>query len=497
MAPKNPIASRPWLALIGLLLPACATGARPGAAPLLDTVRTLASPEFGGRLAGTAGYDRAAAFAADRFRALGLRPAGDDGFFQRLTLETNEIDACGLALPGGAGLTLGRDYLCRGFTGSGTFTAPVVFAGYGLSFPEQGYDDYAAIDVRGKVVLVFKDPPAWTLDAAGWGAAPLPRPKARVAESHGAVGLLMVSPPSAKARAPIGSVLHGEGTQPLSLPQLHVAPAVAERLLAGSGTSLEDLQRDIDGQHRPRSLALAGEVAIDVRARYRADGPTENVVAILEGLDPALRDEYVVIGAHLDHVGTQIAPGGERVLFPGANDDASGTAAVLGIAQEFGAARRRPKRSIVFVLFASEEQGTLGSRYFVEHAPVPLDRIVAMLNLDCIGHGSGQINLGSGKSFPALHALVLRQARNGEVGGDTWFGGGPAAEPFFARGVPTAYFHTADSYTHLHLPSDSPDTLRPDLLARTARLAYRAAREIARGRYRREMAVPDPKATSK
>ena len=464
---------------------------------LVKDVRTLASPKFAGRLAGSPGYDEAARWAARRLEKLGLRPGGDGGgYLQGFPLEYNAIESCRLAIASGGGapraLAIPADFTCRGFTGSGNVSAPVVFAGFGLSLPERGWDDYAGLDVAGKIVLVFKDPPPFEPPRAaegvkGWGDASLPRPKALNAQAHGAVGLLMVSlPKDGKIGPPIASVLHGPGAHPAAFPQQHVSGAVAEALLAGSGVTLESLAKEIVAAKAPRSRALPSSATMTVAARYRADQPAANVVAILPGGDPELRGEAVVVGAHLDHVGTQ-----EGVLWPGANDNASGSAALLAVAEAFSRSHRPPRRTLVFVLFAAEEQGLHGSKWFVDHSPYPADRIVAMLNLDCVGHGDA-LQLGSGKSAPVLWEL----ARSLDADGDrvtieeTWAGGGADATPFHEQGVPTLYFATKKSYTHLHQASDRPETLNPALLEKVARLAFRTARSVSDGAYDREAVKP-------
>jgi hypothetical protein len=464
---------------------------------LMKDVRTLASPKFGGRLAGSPGYDEAARWAAKRFEKLGLRPGGDaGGYLQVFPLEYNAIESCRLSITpaGGAprALAIPEDFTCRGFTGSGTVSAPVVFAGFGLSLPDRGWDDYAGLDVAGKIVLVFKDappfdPPRAAEGVKGWGDATLPRPKALAAQARGAVGLLMVSlPKNGKVGPPIASVLHGPGEQPAGFPQQHVSGAVAAQLLAGSGATLESLAKEIAEAKAPRSRPLGSKAAMTVVAKYRPDQPAANVVAILPGGDPELRGRVVVLGAHLDHVGTQ-----EGVLWPGANDNASGSAALLAVAEAFAKSHRPPRQTLVFVLFAAEEQGLNGSRWFAERMPYPPDQVVAMLNIDCVGHGDG-LQLGGGKSAPHLWELARTLDAAGEriTIADTWAGGGADATPFHEKGIPTLYFASTKSYTHLHQASDRPETLNPALLEKIARLAFRTARSVSDGAYDRETVAP-------
>jgi hypothetical protein len=454
------------------------------AADLMKTVEYLASPRLAGRLAGSPGYMTAARELAGRFRRMGLKPGAGGGFFQPLEIEYDEIGACRLALvlPDGATreLRLGPDFVARGLTGAGAFRAPVVFAGYGLSVPEKGYDDYAGLDARGSIVLAFKEPPPFRMDSLGWGTSTLPRPKGLTAAAHGARGLLLVSVPNQPhPQKPIGSTLEGAGPQDERFPRLQVDVPVAQAMVRPAGLDLGALQAAIDSTKRPHSQALGLSARVGVEARYHAKQPSVNVVGRIEGTDPALRDQVLVIGAHLDHVGSQ---GG--IYFPGANDNASGAAAVVAIADAFARGGPPPKRSVLFVLFTSEESGLDGSKYFVGHPPVPLERIVAYFNLDCIGHGDS-IQVGSGKTSPKLWQL----ARDLDARGarltieETWGGGGADAAPFAEQKIPTIYFASRYSYTHLHLPSDQPATLNPSLYEALARLVYRTAWQVAEGGY--------------
>jgi hypothetical protein len=452
---------------------------------LMKTVEYLASPRLQGRLAGGPGYMQAAREMARRFRGLGLTPGGEDGFFQTLSVEYNEIDVCDLELirPDGStrSLALGSDFDCRGLTGSGEFTAPVVFVGYGLSQPEKGYDDYAGIDARGKIVLALKDAPPFKPDTTGWGESTLPRPKGHVAAAHGALAMLLVSPPNrAHPQKPIGSMLEGEGEQDERFPSLQVDIPVAEELVLATGLKLGDLQARIDSTRAPHSCGLAATARVHVKAGYRPKQPSVNVVGVLRGSDPGLAGEYLVVGAHLDHVGSQA----HDIYFPGANDNASGAAAVLAVAGAFARGGARPKRSLIFALFTSEEAGLYGARHFVAHPPAPKESLVAYINLDCVGHGDS-IEVGGGKTSPRLWQLVRDLDERGArlMVEATWPGGGADAAPFAEAGIPTLYFASKPSYTYLHLPSDTPATLNPPLLEAIARLVYRAAWRMAQDGY--------------
>ena len=453
---------------------------------LIKNVKILTSPDFDGRLPGSEGYNKAAQFAADKLYELGLKFAGDDLYFQYLNVEYNKIESPAVFKSIVDGDTvngeIGKDFVLRGFTGSNSFTLPVVFCGYGISRPDLHYDDYEGINVKNKIVIVFKQNPKWKNDDKDWGTN-YPREKSLVAKKHGAKGILFISLPNdAKPQPLIGSVMHGEGEQPIDFPQLHISLDAANTLLSKTGFSISDCQTKIDEKKKPLSMNLTTKAQIEVSAIYEQNARTMNVIAMIEGSDLKLKDEYVIVGAHLDHVGSQAG-----LLFPGANDNASGSAAVLEIAKAFTNGGLQPKRSIVFVLFASEEQGLNGAKHFVESWKKGYDKIVAMINMDCIGYGDS-IQVGNGLSAPNLWEVAnqIDETSFNSMVERTWKGGGADATPFHEKGIPCLYFVTTNSYDHLHLPSDKVETLNPVLYEKVVKLAHLTVMEIANGNYVRE-----------
>lgn len=453
---------------------------------LLKNVKVLTSAEFDGRLPGGEGYDKAAQFAANKFSELGLKPADDKKYFQLFNVEHNEIDTPAVFKSiienDTVDYQLGKDFVLRGFTGSNKFTLPVVFCGYGISRPDLHYDDYAGINVKNKIVIVFKQNPKWKIDDRDWGTN-YPREKSLAAKKHGAKGILFISLPNDEKPQPlIGSVMHGEGEQPIDFPQLHISLEAANRLLSRTCITISECQTRIDKKKKPLSINLFTKAVVEVNAKYEKNAGTMNVVGMIEGSDPKLKNEFVIIGAHLDHVGSQAG-----LLFPGANDNASGSAAVLEIAKAFVKGGLKPKRSVIFVLFASEEQGLNGAKHFVDSWNKDYNKITAMLNLDCVGYGDS-IQVGNGKSSPNLWEITNQIDKKSfrYMVDKTWSGGGADATPFYEKGIPCLYFVTTNSYDHLHLPSDKVETLNPELYETLVKLAYLTARKVADGSYNRE-----------
>ena len=453
---------------------------------LLNYDKILSSPEYGGRLPGSEGYNKAAQFAADQFAQFGLKPSGDKNYFQYFNVEYNQIDSPAvfkvITLTDTTNYQLGSDFVLRGFTGSNKFTLPVVFCGYGISRPDLGYDDYAQVNVKNKIVMVFKYNPGWKIKDSSWGEN-YPREKSLTAKKHGAKGILFVSLPNDKEPQPlIGSVLHGEGEQPVDFPQLHISLDAADKLLSGNGFTIKGCQTKIDKEKQPFSMNLAAKAVVEVNAHYEKNAGTMNVAGMIEGSDSLLRNEYVIIGGHLDHVGTQAG-----LLFPGANDNASGASGVMEIAKAFTKNNIKPKRSVIFVLFASEEQGLNGAKHFVASWKGDYGKITAMFNLDCIGYGDS-IKIGNGKSAPALWQLAKSIDENNDkmMVDETWKGGGADASPFHDKGIPCLYFVTTNSYDHLHQPSDTVETLNGPLFEKIVNLAYKTTVEVSDGNYKRE-----------
>ncbi len=454
---------------------------------MMKNISFFSSEKLEGRFPASKGYDKAADYAAAYFQYLGLNPYLDNTYFQLVPVEYNEFTGPVKLEKIEHGKIVKhydhrKDFVCRGFSGKGKFTAPVVFCGYGVTFSEYGYDDYSNVDVKDKIVLVFKQNPAWAKDVKGLSEL-LTRYKANNGEKHGAKAILFVTTPNmADPQKPIGSLMDGAGVQNPDFPQMQISLELANELLEKSGRKLSEIQKSIDSLKKPVSIETNDSLFIEVNTAYEKERMSKNIIAFLPGSDEELKSEYVVIGAHLDHVGKQ-----GDIYFPGANDNASGSSAVMEIARAFVKSEVKPKRSIVFVLFTSEEQGLFGSKFFTEQAPVPIEKTVAMLNLDCIGHGDS-IQVGGGLSAPVLWEI----ARSNDsvytqlMIDKTWYGGGADAQAFFDKGIPILYFASKNSYTHLHLTTDTPETLNKNLLEKMAKLAYLVALDVANGNYEKE-----------
>lgn len=358
-------------------------------------IAALASDANEGRQTGSDGYLRAGETVERRFREIGLNPAGERGFRQEVALEEQRIGYAGsrAALIGADGsetqITLGADMLISagGGPAASRIDAPLVFIGYGLHLPEQGHDDLAGLDLRGKIAVIIAGGPA---DIPGPVKASNRAERSKLLAKAGALGYIALTPPAQieipwerqKLLSTQSGMYLADRTlrsTPDGFLSASFDPGQSELLFAGTGHSFAELAALADASAPLPRFALPLRLTATL-ATERRPLTSPNVVAMLRGSDPVLRREYVVISAHLDHVGIGAPINGDRI-YNGAMDDASGVAAVLDIAGRLKAGRR-PKRSFLFVIVTAEEKGLLGSGYFARRPTVPKQAIVADLNFD-------------------------------------------------------------------------------------------------------------------
>lgn len=374
-------------------------------------IKVLAADSMRGRLTGSDDYLHAAEYVVSQFKADGLRPAGVNGYYQPVRFDVTRVIApqssVSLLVDGKPEpLMLGRDaVLSSRAIQPKAIEAPLVFIGYGLHLPEAKYDDFNSPEMqmsslKGKIVVFINGGPAdlpgalksfartsplqkALKDAGAVGSISIPTPKSmdfgweRIASSASQPGMRLSADPNDAAVAAAHPDLADIHQMMFSAT---FNPAQAEKLFAGTGHTFSELLALADAQKPLPRFALNKTLTATVTTENdRVESP--NIVAKLEGSDPVLKSEYVLVSAHLDHLGVG-APIKGKTIYPGAMDDASGVASVLEIAKSFSETRERPKRSILFVIFTGEEKGLLGSRYFAGRPTVPGKRIVADLNMD-------------------------------------------------------------------------------------------------------------------
>src|ERR1700738_2778321 len=433
----------------------------------LADIRALTTPAMEGRGDGSPGLTRAAALIERRFRSLGLKPAGKNSYLQPFSVITGAKlkENNHLTILNGAAkrnLKLNQDFVPFSFSSSGESSGPIVFAGYGASASEFNYDDYAHLDVKDKIVVVLRyEPAGFSAKSAHTGLTEHSQliTKAINARNHGAKAVLVIN---GKLRdgeedqlTRFGSV---SGPENAGILFVQVKNAAAQEWFAVAGKSLADIQNQINISSKPESFAFPSNLQISLSVGIESTRATvNNVLAYL----PGKTDEYVIIGAHYDHLGRgyydSLAPSQIGQIHPGADDNASGTAGVLELARLLAPMEGQLQRGILFASFAGEELGLLGSAEWVKEPTLPLDKAVAMLNMDMIGRIKDDKvyigGVGTGADFKSL----LEQEQSKAPFKFEYSAGGYSASDhtsFVAKQIPVLFFFSG-LHSDYHKPSDT------------------------------------------
>jgi hypothetical protein len=424
-----------------------------------------------GRGAGTRGIGRVANLIEQRYKTLGLQPAGSKSYFQPFTVITGAKLKDGNRLEVDDGKTkqelkLNQDFVPLSFSASGEVAGPVAFAGYGATAPEFGYDDYAHLDVRDKIVVILRYEPAGF--AAKTGNAGLTQhsqliSKAINARNHGAKAVILVNgkPPENEedVLTKFGSV---NGPENAGIVIVQAKNDAAGSWFAGSGKSLAEIQDQISTTSTPDSFAFPETLRIAIGANIEKTRATvNNVLAYL----PGKTDEYIIIGAHYDHLGygnvDSLAPSQIGKIHPGADDNASGTAGVLELARLLAPRKGQLQRGILFADFAGEELGLLGSAEWVKEPTRPIEKAVAMINMDMIGRIKDEKVFIGGTGTGATFKEVLDAEKGKFPFHVEYSASGYSASDhtsFVVRKIPVLFFFSG-LHSDYHKPSDTWDKI--------------------------------------
>ncbi len=424
----------PVVALSGwLLLTACASRREPEPEPelirptyaalapqaLYSHVAYLAADSLEGRRAGTAGESLAAEYIRDTFRHYGLEPAVP-GYFQPFNFpdfvtlgDGNRLSYMTPNRLRSVNLRLNRDFRPLGISNSGQVSGPLVFAGYGIRSPEPEYNDYAEIDVTGKVLLILTETPAGSSAVSPFAGHRAPMKKALIARLRGAVAVLLVTGPADDPEDSLLPLTQEPNGLDAGLPVVHLTRRAADSLLAKEHLTIAQLQQEINRTRLPLSHAVVGvTVSLSTNLRQEEAG-SQNVLATLPGAG-ALKEQWVVLGAHYDHLGLG-GPGSDsavperRAVHNGADDNASGVAVMLEVAHYLAdnPSPAEDRRSVMFQAFGAEEPGLHGSAYATANLPVPIESVVAMINLDMVGRmDTAGLYLGGTETSPVWRVLL-------------------------------------------------------------------------------------------
>ena len=484
----------------------------------------LASDALEGRLSLTRGSEVAIQWIASEFAKAGLKPIADGTFLQPVPLIEYRTDREATSLTveqGGVKRTLHFPDAYGNFPNNVTISGPVLFAGFGITAPELHYDDYAGLDARGAIVLVFdhepqENDPKSIFNGTGNTRYATSRVKLLNAQKHGALAVLAVAEPNRKHPSNQERMARIAGTQQrtariapevlegdeVGIPLFTVSDQVAADLLAPAGKRPGELQASIDRDLHPASLRIPDTLAeVHVVTRDRRRAASANVVGLIEGGDPALKAETIVFSAHFDHDG----PAANGGYYHGADDNGSGTVGVVELAHAFAANPSKPRRSVLFAVFAAEERGLLGSYYYAQHPLRALDTTRAVINFDMIGRNetpseqtkgliqmasdtSNELNLVGAKYSPDYRAAVEQANRriglklnykwDDEAALNVFFRSDQF--PFVLHDIPAVWWFTG-FHPDYHQVSDTVDKINFVKMEKIVRLAYLAGWAFADG----------------
>ncbi len=452
---------------------------------LFDYVKELCSEKYGGRLTGTAGYDAAAQWTASLLEKWGIQPAGDNKtYFQVFpnpytrVLESGELV---LYIPLKKNVLMEKHYRYETefFPGStsdsGEVKAEVVYVGYGITAPELDYDDYNGLDVKGKIVLMEREVPVSPSNEPEvfkkWRPYSFHQYKVKNASGHGAAGMLynyhIVNPNCLFINDFILT---------------YVGKTVVDDIFLGTGKTHREVVEKIKKTRKPRSFNTKKTVSMRNATEHHPEGKGRNVIGCIEGSDPELKKEVIMIGGHLDHLGFN------HRMMPGANDNASAVAVMLGIAEAIHKSGLKPRRTVIFNFFGAEEQGVKGSEYYLQHPVVPNENIIGFINMDSVGRGT-KLRALAGKNYPRLWKYI-DDANKKYIHRDitpTHFHNLARqrldAAWFMWAGVPTISFSSRGAeplpFSTYHTTHDNPDIITPEIMEDLAQLLFIAIMKIA------------------
>ncbi|NOR15878.1 MAG: M28 family peptidase [Candidatus Aminicenantes bacterium] len=447
---------------------------------LYGYVEELASDKYWGRLTGTGGFNQSAEWVASYFKKWGIQPAGDNGtylsaFPNPYTLIFKDCHLT-MHIPIMDG-SLEKHYIYEeefipGSTSdSGEVMAEVIYVGYGISAPELGFDEYAGLDVRGKIVLMERESPVTPNQDPEvfkkWRDYSFHQYKLKNAAAHGARGMLynyhITNPNNAFAEGFIYT---------------HIGDAVVEDIFLGTGRKHKEVVAAIRKELKPRSFNTEKVFTIKNSTEHHTDGIGYNLVGKIEGTDPVLKDEVIIVGGHLDHLGRCYE------IMPGANDNASAIAVIMGIAEAMSKSPVKPRRTILFNCFGAEEQAVAGSKFYVENPIFPLEKTVCLINMDGVGAGD-KLSALAAQNYPDLWEYVKRanDKYTHRIVNTSYFRNNARprldAARFMWAGVPSLSFAAYGTPSFYHVTKDNMDIITPEIMEDLAQMLFMAILEMA------------------
>jgi len=452
---------------------------------LKTDIEYLASDSLKGRKAGGEGDSLAAAFIQSKFEEVGLDMLYDNGL-QKFTLVTSaEVGNGNIFKVGDQSYEVKKDFLPYAFSANTSVTAPVVFAGYGIEVDQDTlhWNDFKNVDVSGKWILALQGDPDMDNPQSPFVPFSTERAKALNASDKNAAGFILVAGPSFSAKDELSSLFFDKNSSRYSIPVIQVTREVANQMLAGTGETVTSLEEKMLQQKATVSLNVQAEVSATVNI-IQKETESENVVALLPGTDEKLKDEYVVVGAHFDHLGMGGPGSGSRALdtmaiHNGADDNASGVATVIELAEKL-ASEKQHRRSIIFAAFGAEEMGLIGSKTFTGKPPVDLEKVVAMFNFDMVGRldsVTNALSIGGTKTAKETEG-ILNELNPGFQLAFSEEGVGPSDHAsFYLQNIPV-FFISTGAHSDYHTPNDDANRINYGGLKKVADYGLALVNEV-------------------
>ena len=443
-------------------------------------ISLLASDEYQGRETGTPGCIMAEDYFANEFKKLKLLPGGDNGsyYYNYSFNYEDDREKPSLVIEDRTFISgWNEDFYLTYRSDGGNAEAEIVFAGYGIYSPEKKRNDFDSIDIKGKIVLIKHGAPR--KDINGWRPYCIDSVKAEYCYKNGALGVLFYEPIERYYQGNLvpyyNNTLAKHSTLP-GFPVFTVDERVARYIFQNTNFSYWRTIQTIDS--KTASFSTGKKCKISSKVSKDPNKKARNVLAVLPGSDPKLKNEYVMIGGHIDHVGI----GQDGVIRNGADDNASGPAVALGIAQTMIKNKFKPKRSIVFVGWTGEEEGLLGSKAWCEKPGIDLKKIVVYFNLDMVGLGDGNLDMPGIEFAPEVFDFIKRNSDSALLKHINWEKGGLGGSDhnyFLLHGVPAFAGMTSGSHPDYHQPGDDADKIKTDILQLTGDFIYYCTEKIA------------------
>ncbi len=470
---------------------------------LSQHVNYLASDSLAGRKPGTEGDLAAAKYIANEFEKVGLLKFNET-YFQKLMV-TTEVKAGekNSFTIGEYSATLATDYTPMSYTANANVEAKVVFAGYGFNINEDSlkWNDFDKIDAKGKWVIILRADPELDNPNSAFITYSKDRTKILAARDAGAAGVLLVSGAEVEKDDLLMELKLGRDNVSEMIPVANITRALANKILLQSGKTIEDLEKLIIESHSPSSFEIETSVNISLEV-IKGEVETQNVVAYIEGSDPNLKNEYVVLGAHYDHLGMGGAESGSRrpdttAVHNGADDNASGVAAMIEIAEKLSAMKDSLKRSVVFVAFAGEEMGLLGSKFFAENPLFDLKSVQTMINLDMVGRldtTSNTLSIGGTGTSTAFENLLKEMEKSSNLNiAQSPEGFGPSDHAsFYVLDIPVLFFTTGGN-SEYHTPFDDADLINFNGMKKVADFGFQLIVNLANKAEKIDFQLAGPK----